>query len=104
MKGGNNLFFKIAKAISIILLIMAVGDHPYSYFEWLRLIVCATSVYGIYIEINNGRNPVAILFGIIAVLFNPVLPVHLSRATWLGLDLLAALVLASIFFFDKDTK
>lgn len=32
------------------------------------------------------------VFGIIALLFNPIIPVHLSREIWAPIDIMAALI------------
>ena len=98
--------FKIARIAAIILLLWALARHPYGYYTLLRFVVCGVSAYGAYfsseIIINKGW---AWIFGIIAILFNPIIPIHLDRDTWAVIDVAVAVVLGvSIFMLKKETS
>ena len=43
-------------------------------------------------------------FGLLAVLFNPIIPVHLSREIWAPIDMAAALFWRSLVWFFSTPK
>ncbi len=70
------------------LLLLALLPFPYGFYVMLRLIVCSTSVLLTYDEYRlRGRvSGWAIVLAGIALLFNPLIPVHLTRDTWVPID------------------
>jgi hypothetical protein len=85
--------FKIARIIAAILLVVALGDHPYDYYVLLRFLVCGVCGYGAYYAFRKKEEVWTWTFAIIALLFNPIIPIHLARGTWAIIDLAAAVVL-----------
>lgn len=87
-----------------ILFSSLLPDLPYAYFQILRWIVTLFSLYYIWYLRATPRISMSIfemrhsstlifLFAAIAVLFNPIAPIYLSRGIWLILDILAALIM-----------
>lgn len=72
------------------LLALAVLPLPYGYYQLLRLV--ATGVFAWAAIVAFGRNSAGIGFGcaVLALLFNPLLPVYLPKAVWIPIDLGAA--------------
>lgn len=71
---------------------------PYGYFTFLRFVVCAIGFYltfNIYEE--NKESLLVWIYGGIAVLFNPIIPIHLERETWWIIDLIVGV----IFLFNN---
>jgi hypothetical protein len=94
--------FTIARIIAAILLFLALDRHPYGYYELLRFVVCGVSIYGLYFSAKLEKIGWAFTFGIIAILFNPLIPIYLRRGTWQFIDLaVAVLLLLSIFLLRK---
>jgi len=73
------------------MLLGALGKWPYGYYGLLRWVVCAAAVFTAYYGSAWQRYGAAWLFGFLAILFNPLEPIHLSRPTWQLIDVLAAL-------------
>ena len=95
--------FTIARIIAAILLFLALGKHPYGYYKLLRFVVCGVTVYGVYFAIKMEKIGWVWTFGIIAVLFNPLIPIYLRRGIWQFIDLaVAVLLLLSIFLLRKS--
>lgn len=93
----------IVRIIAIFLLIWALDGHPYSYYTLLRFAVCGVSAYSAYFALKLEKNGWAWTFGIIAILFNPIIPIHLDRETWKFIDVgVAILLLVSLFLFRKS--
>jgi len=75
-----------------ILLIVALLPLPYGYYQILRLVVTITAGYIAFFEYSkhNELNRVVVAFGIIALLFNPIITVHLTRELWAITDLIVS--------------
>lgn len=80
------------------LLFWASAQHPYGYYTMLRFIVCAVCAYGAYYGATTNRLGWAWALGIAAFLFNPIIPVHLSRSDWAVIDPLSAVMLLISLF------
>ncbi len=64
----------------------------------LRFVVCGVSAYGAYFPVELKKVGWAWILGIIAVLFNPIIPIYLNREIWVIIDVgVAVLLLVSIF-------
>lgn len=90
-------FLRIDLAICLFtaaLCVWALARHPYSYYELLRLITCGVSAYMAWRCFASEMTALGTAFGVLAVLFNPLLPIHLSRETWAPIDLIGAAILA----------
>lgn len=78
------------------LLVLAIAELPYGYYQMLRWVICAVAALTAFVAHTFGRSGWTVVFGTVAVLFNPIAPIYLSRETWAVLDLAtAALFLAS---------
>lgn len=79
--------------VAAILLFLALFSMPYGYYILLRFVVCGVSAYGTYFAVKFKRNAWAWTFGIIAILFNPIIPIHLDKDTWAVIDVAVAGIL-----------
>ncbi len=91
----------IAIIISVVFLFLAmIEGWPYGFFTLLRLVVFGTTVYLSWLAYRSERQIWAWAFGFIALVFNPLIPLHLGRDLWMAVDLLVAVFLIiSIFAF-----
>src|SRR3990172_2918282 len=90
-----NKIRQILVSISIVLLIGAlIGGWPYIFYKVLRIVVFTVAIFLCYIAGKSNQPPWIVMFGIIALLFNPVFPVHLSRNLWMLIDLFAIIAFA----------
>jgi hypothetical protein len=85
--------YRIATIVAGVMLVGALLDLPYGYFQLLRLVVCAVAAYGAFGAYQNDASGWTVALGVIALLFNPVFPVYLDRSTWTVIDLIVAVVL-----------
>lgn len=86
------------------LLIIGIIDLSYGYYVFLRWIVCGTSVFIVFLSYKLEKWFSVVLFGIIGVLFNPVVPVYFDKETWVVIDLAVSIIFAISFFFIKRIK
>jgi hypothetical protein len=90
-----------AKVIAAGLLCGALSRHRYDYYTVLRWIVCGDSVFTAYQAFETKRIYWLLVFASVAIVFNPVVPLHLKRGTWAYADIVAALlILVSIGVMD----
>lgn len=85
---------KIIAYIIGALLLLAILPLPYGYYTFLRLSVFLAGSFLAYKSYQSAQFGWAISFVSVAILFNPLIPIYLSRAEWLPIDLLCA----SLFF------
>jgi len=99
---GKNILEKrphlIPVIIAAIMLLLALAPWPYGYYQLLRLVVCGVSVYVAFTAYNWQKQKMwaTWLFGFIAVLFNPLLPIHLSREIWQPIDVACGILFIAI--------
>jgi len=74
------------------LLILALLPWPYGYYTFLRLAVFAVSGWLAYTQWthDNAFTGWVVGLGAMSLLYNPVLPIHLTRDIWSVLNLLSA--------------
>lgn len=82
----------IPALIAAIMLVGALAKWPYGYYTLLRIVVCGTAVFSAFLGYATNRIWAIWPFGAIALLFNPLISVHLKKDTWQAIDLLTAIV------------
>jgi len=101
-----NNFFKEnwVKIIIAILLFWALADNPYSYYQFLRWVVLIAGAYMAYDFYQKQKIGWAWIFGIMAVLFNPIIPFYLSKDTWQLIDVISAIIFFVSLFVRHDEQ
>ena len=89
---NSKKYSRVLKAIAMLMLIIAVNELPYDYYTILRWVVCGISSYLAYKYYESNKNTWTWIFGVIAVIFNPILPVHLKKETWQIIDIGVAIL------------
>jgi hypothetical protein len=89
--------------IPIALLVIAIERMPYGYYAFTRIVVCGFGALLAFVAWEDG--PVSrlwsVIFGLLAVLFNPMIPIYLNRDSWFYFDLLAAVLFAAHLLFVR---
>lgn len=71
------------------MLFLGVADLPIGYYTLLRIVVTIGAVIVVANELEKGFNGWVITFGLIAILFNPLIPVYLhDKSAWVLIDLI----------------
>ena len=93
--------------IPAALLLLALADMPSGYYVFMRIAVClacAIVAYGSY-KREDTLNGSTILFGLMAILFNPIIPVYLyDREIWMPIDIIGAIVFVIKGLVFKNTN
>lgn len=95
----NSIPLGALNKFTIAVLLVAIAPLPYSYYMFLRWAVTLSACIHIYFGFTRKRWAAVAIFIALAVLFNPIVPVYLSKVVWMILDFLAAALMA---FGHKD--
>jgi hypothetical protein len=89
--------------VPALLLVAAIAHLPYVYYTFMRIVICGSAALIATVGFREESSPQAwaVLFVLIAVLFNPIVPIHFNRSTWFYLDLGAAGVFIAHLIFVK---
>ena len=94
----------IASVIAILMLLLAIpsGVWPYGYYMILRWVVFGAALFILWTSYKLKQNTWIWIMGAVALLFNPIAPIHLDKETWVVIDFIAAgTFLISIFKIKK---
>lgn len=82
--------------IASALLALGAAPLPYGYYTFLRLVACGVFAFAAYISFTRKARVLPYIYGTLAILFNPIIKVHLPKDVWIAVDLgSAALLLAT---------
>ena len=91
MAGGLLMALWLAPAV---MLFVAVLPLPYAYYQLLRLVVCVCAAVVAFLEYKAAKGEATafvVIFVVIAVVMNPFLPVHLTKAIWTPINIIFGL-------------
>jgi len=97
----------IARLITSVLLFIALLNQQIGYYKFLRWVVFATAIYTLYISYikKEQMNFGVWLFGIIALLFNPLIPFYIGKSSWQITDIFTGIIfIISIFFIRENNN
>ncbi len=93
------------KLLGVILLVIGIADHPYSYYQILRWSIMIIAGYSAYLSNKKDDEVWFWIFAILAILFNPIIPFYFSKDTWQIIDLATAVILfVNVIGFKKLQK
>ncbi len=71
---------------------------PYGYYTLSRFVVCACSIYFMHRIYLKNQTSFVWVFGFLALLYNPIIPVHLyQKEIWMVVNAITAV----LFFVKK---
>jgi hypothetical protein len=86
-----------------VLLLVALGHHPYGYYTFLRWAVCGAAVVVAWVAWGSDVDWATWPFVGIAILFNPFVPIYLQRSTWRTIDVICAIAFALAIWLERRT-
>lgn len=99
MKGRPHI---IPALIVAVMLLGAVAPLPYGYYQFLRWATCGVGIFIAVEAYRWGKIWAVWLFGVVAVLFNPLIPIHLTKEIWQPIDLICALLFGLSMLLLKE--
>ena len=87
----SNRYQQAFCVIAIASLLMAIFPLPYGYYVLLRIVVTIAAAYMVYVSYIFNKRRLLYIFGVIAILFNPVIKVPLDKSIWILVDIITAI-------------
>lgn len=94
----------VPSLIAAAMLLGSLAEWPYGYYQLLRLVVCGVGAYVAFIAYNWQKMWAVWLFGFIVLLFNPLIPIHLSREIWQPMDVICSILFVAITVALKESR
>ena len=82
----------------VAMLGIALLPLPYGYYTLLRLVVCVAFAWSAVDCFGRGLVGWAVIAGVLALLYNPFVPVYLERELWMVLNIGTAGAMVGIVF------
>ena len=76
----------------VLLLLGILNGWPYGFYIILRWVVCGVAIFNAVGFSKSKLTGWVFVFGALAFLFNPLFPVYLNKSSWVGIDLISAIV------------
>ena len=84
---GDRDRLRLALQVAIGALLIAIPPiWPYGLYVLVRLVVTAAAVYGLFV-LRGHVIADSVGLALVALLFNPIVPVHLPKLLWVLIDL-----------------
>ena len=80
--------------IAAAMLVGALSESPYGYYILLRWVATSVAVLVAALALHWQKTWAVPVFAFVAILFNPIVPVHLSRTAWQPIDIGTAVLFA----------
>jgi hypothetical protein len=91
--------------LASLMLFIGTALLPYGYYQILRWIVCSMAIFNAYIAYRFEKALYIVIFGIIAILFNPIFIISFQKDVWQTVDIICGIVfVASILLLRKSTN
>lgn len=87
------LFERKVQVLIAILLLLALANLPYGYYQFLRIgvFIAAGMLAWRNAQVEGMVTWVYVMAGV-ALLFNPIFPIHFQRVEWAWLDIITAII------------
>lgn len=100
-----DIIFKVFFTFCALCCFVAVLPLPILYYTFLRLIVFVASTITVYYFGRQKEYHWAGIFGMILLLFNPIVPIHFHlKSIWDPIDLITGILFLLLIFIKKKIK
>lgn len=90
------------KIILAILLFLCLADMPYGYYQFVRFTAMVGFAILAYQSSESENKTFVIVYGALALLFQPFFKIALGRELWNVVDVIIAVGLIVSLFIGKD--
>lgn len=82
---------KIPYIIVAVLSLIALAPMPYGYYTLLKIAVTSCAAITAYLKYQNSERSILLwTCVIVAILFNPIIPIHLPKEIWIFFNVAVA--------------
>lgn len=86
------------------MLFLAIAPLPYGYYTLLRIVTCGVFTFAAFIAYERKRELLPWFYGLIALLFNPIIKIHFSKEIWMVIDIATAIFILATSPSIKSAK
>jgi len=87
------------------LLLLGLSNFPIGFYTLLRIAVTIGSIAVVVTEYKRGIGFWVFSFGLIAILFNPIIPIHLNdKDIWIPIDIVVAILFLGKAFVPGNSS
>ncbi len=79
--------------ITSTMLFLSVAPFPYGYYTLLRIVVTGVFIWAAYICYERDEAVLPWIFSLGAILFNPLIKIHMPKEIWSIVDVAAGIFL-----------
>lgn len=79
--------------IAVTMLFIGAAPMPYGYYMLLRFVATGVFAWAALISYERKNQSLPWVFGLLAILFNPILKIHLPKEFWAFIDIGAGALL-----------
>jgi hypothetical protein len=90
----------IIHALPALFCLLALFELPYGYYQFLRITVTVASLWTAYKFYKQNSYTWSTIFGLIAIIYNPVFKIHMERDTHAAFNVATAAIMLYLFWKD----
>jgi hypothetical protein len=95
---------KIPYIVVALLSAIAIAPMPYGFYTFLKIAVTACAGVTAFLKFNSGDRGFFVWACVaLAIVFNPIIPIHLTKEIWMFLNL-AVVILFGFFAYSIIKK
>lgn len=79
--------------ITSTMLLLGAAPLPYGYYTLLRIVVTGVFIWAMFVSFERKYGVLPWVFGLGAILFNPLIKIHLPKELWMVLDVATGIFL-----------
>ena len=95
MESSKLKTMNLSKFAPLVLLALAIFPMPYAYYQIMRWLLCGYSCFVVWDLHKKNKNSFQVtkgIFVLMAILYNPISPIHIARDSWLVINVISILV------------
>lgn len=90
--------------ITALMSLIAIANLPYGFYTLLRLLVFITGALYLYFYGGSQKTPIIITVFIVTLLWNPIIPVYLTKEIWTVLNLFVVVGCSMLIAHLKENR
>jgi hypothetical protein len=90
--------------IACALLLIAVAPMPYGYYQFMRIVVTLVASINAFELYNKSKSVLFVVFVSIIILYNPIIPIHLNKETWMPINLITVVFFGVFALVHKNKE
>jgi len=86
------------------LLFIGAAPLPYGYYMFLRIAACGFFIWASIVTYEKRSQYLPWVFGLLALLFNPIIKIHLPKELWAIIDICSAIFVLAMKSKLQESK